>query len=359
MERQEPYQQFFSSHIRGILQKSGLSQDGLQEIRLRADRPLLVLYEGKEYALTEEGRLTGEIRSGYVVSREDLRGTLECISGYSLYAFDEEMKQGYITVSGGHRIGMAGRIVMEDGKIRCIRHISFLNVRLSHQVRGCANRVLPWIIDNGRVCHTLIVSPPRCGKTTLLRDLIRQISDGSEYAPGKTVGVVDERSELGGSFLGILQNDLGLRTDVLDCCAKAEGMMMLLRSMSPQVIAVDEIGSEKDGQAIESVIRCGCRLLATAHGNSLEDIRRRPLLSRLWEQHLFERYIILENGSVPGGVWTVCDGYGERIQKGGQKEDAAGSAHGGDRPDLCVKLSSRRGGGSPAEAAVDDSERIL
>ena len=317
MERGEQYLQFFSSHIREILQKSGVCQEKLQEIRMRAERPLLIWYEGKEYALTEDGNLTGEPDRGYRVSREDLRGTLECISGYSLYAFDEEMKQGFITVSGGHRVGLAGKIIMEDGKIRGIRHISFLNIRLSHQIRGCADRVLPWVIDQGEVCHTLIVSPPRCGKTTLLRDLIRQISDGSVYAAGRTVGVVDERSEIGGSCLGILQNDLGIRTDVLDCCTKAEGMMMLLRSMAPQVIAVDEIGSERDSQAIGSVIHCGCRLLATAHGNSLEDIRRRPLLAQLLDEQVFERYIILGNGIRPGEVWSVCDRYGEEIQGGG------------------------------------------
>ena len=317
MEQQEQYLQFFSPRIREILRRGGLSQEELQEIRMRAERPLLILYGGKEYALREDGTLTQDLSGAYRVSREDLRGTLECVSGYSLYAFDEEMKQGFITVSGGHRVGLAGKIVMEEGKIQCIRHISFLNIRLSHQIRGCADRVLPWVTERGEICHTLIVSPPRCGKTTLLRDLIRQISDGSAYAAGRTVGVVDERSEIGGSCLGIPQNDLGMRTDVLDCCAKAEGMMMLLRSMAPQVIAVDEIGSERDSQAIESVIRCGCRLLATAHGNSLEDIRRRPLLARLLEAETFERYIILGNGAGPGEVRAVYDRDGKEMRGGG------------------------------------------
>lgn len=359
MERQEQYLQFFSPRIREILQKSGVRQEELQEIRMRAERPLLLLYKGKEYAVTKEGELTGEPCRGYRVSREDLRGTLECVSGYSLYAFDEEMKQGFITVSGGHRVGLAGKIIMEDGKIRCIRHISFLNIRLSHQIKGCADPVLPWVIDKGEVCHTLLISPPRCGKTTLLRDLIRQISDGSSYAAGKTVGVVDERSELGGSYLGIPQNDLGMRTDILDCCTKAEGMMMLLRSMAPQVIAVDEIGNERDSQAIESVIHCGCRLLATAHGNSLEDIRRRPLLARLLDQRIFERYIVLGNGSRPGEVRSVCDRYGKEMQGGGQRDGTDNSTHSGSRPGLCGMLSAREHDGGQTEAAVGNSAGIL
>ena len=313
MERQEQYLQIFSSRIREMLRKSGILQEKLQEVRMRVGQPLLVLYEGQEYALTEAGTLTKQITEGYHVDRDDLRETLECISGYSLYAFDEEMKQGYITVAGGHRVGLAGKIVMEDGKIQCIRHISFLNIRLAHQVCGCADPVLPYVFKDREVCHTLIISPPRCGKTTLLRDLIRQISDGSKLVPGKTVGVVDERSELGGSYLGIPQNDLGIRTDILDCCTKAEGMLMLLRSMAPQVIAVDEIGDARDEQAIESVIHCGCKLLATVHGNSIEDIQRRPLLGRLVDDRIFERYIVLGKEGRAGKVCAIFDGQERRL----------------------------------------------
>lgn len=143
------------------------------------------------------------------------------------------------------------------------------------------------MVNKGNVCHTLIISPPMCGKTTLLRDLIRQVSDGNTYLPGMSVGVVDERSEIAGSYQGIPQNDLGIRTDILDCCPKAEGMMMLIRSMSPEVVAVDELGDYEDIHAIESVIHCGCKLFATVHGSSIEDIKRKPLMQRLVQ----ERYL--------------------------------------------------------------------
>lgn len=227
-----------------------------------------------------------------------------------MYAFDEEMKQGFLTVSGGHRIGLAGKIVMEGERVQCIRHISFLNIRFSHQVRGCADTLMPYLTQNGNVCHTLIIAPPRCGKTTVLRDVIRQLSDGSETRAGITVGVVDERSELAGSYLGIPQNDLGIRTDVLDGCRKSEGMLMLLRAMSPQVIAVDEIGSTQDGYALESVFHCGCKLLATAHGSSVEDVRRRALLNRMAEQRMFERYVVLGIGASGGRRRQVLDADG-------------------------------------------------
>ena len=126
--------------------------------------------------------------------------------------------------------------------------------------------------------HTLIISPPRCGKTTLLRDVIRQLSNGFGKIPGVTVGVVDERSELAGCYQGIPQNDLGMRTDVLDCCPKAQGMQMLIRAMSPAVVAVDELGKEEDFRAVEAVIHSGCRLIATAHGENVEAVLATPFL---------------------------------------------------------------------------------
>ena len=145
------------------------------------------------------------------------------------------------------------------------------------------------------------------GKTTLLRDLIRQVSDGNRYLEGKTVGVVDERSEIAGSYQGIPQNDLGIRTDILDCCPKAEGMMMLIRSMSPEVVAVDELGDYEDIHAIESVIHCGCKLFATVHGSSIDDMKRKPLMQRLMQEKVFERYIILQNKDRAGQVKAIFD----------------------------------------------------
>jgi len=239
------------------------------------------------------------------------------VGRYSLYAYEDELRQGFLTLQGGHRVGVAGKIILEGDKVRGIKHISFINLRLSHQVKGCADPVMPFVYGrDGQVCHTLIISPPRCGKTTLLRDLIRQISDGGyEERPGFTVGVVDERSELAGCYQGIPANDVGVRTDVLDCCPKVDGMMMLIRSMSPDVVAVDEIGSLHEICAIDSVLRCGCKLLATVHGNSLEDVRRKPLLEKLLKEQVFERYVILGGRSLgeaekEGRIYQVLDEQG-------------------------------------------------
>ena len=285
--------------MRRILQKADLNFAELQEIRMRINSPLMIRQRGKEYKLTEEGKLLRcngneqyEKENIHYVDRCELMETMEYIAGYSLYAYEDELRQGFLTIQGGHRVGVAGKILMEEGKVRSIRYISFLNIRLAHQVEGCADKVMPFIVENGEVCHTLIISPPCCGKTTLLRDVIRQISNGNAWCEGKNVGVVDERSEIGGAYQGVPQNDLGIRTDLLDCCPKAEGMMMLIRSMSPEVVAVDEIGDYGDIKAIESVLNCGCRLIATVHGSSVEDIEKKPLLQKMVKEHVFDRYII-------------------------------------------------------------------
>ena len=203
-------------------------------------------------------------------------------------------------------------MVLDGDRIRGMKYISCINLRLAHQIPGCADKVMPFIRTGNWIAHTLIISPPRCGKTTLLRDVIRQISNGREGVPGLTVGVVDERSELAGCYQGIPQNDLGMRTDILDSCPKAEGMQMLIRSMSPAVVAVDELGKEEDFRAVESVIHCGCKLIATAHGNSVEDVLRTPFFSKLKAMEVFERYIVLGKEKRAGTVMGIFDGKGER-----------------------------------------------
>lgn len=159
----------------------------------------------------------------------------------------------------------------------------------------------------------MIISPPRCGKTTLLRDIVRSVSDGDDDKEGMTVGVVDERSEIGACYRGLPQNDLGMRTDVLDCCPKVDGMMMLIRSMSPQVIAVDEIGSIEDIEAIAYVINCGCKILATVHGKSIDDIKNKPVLRKLVEEKTFERYIVLNGSKKAGQVESIFDAMGNQL----------------------------------------------
>lgn len=313
MDRDESILKIFPAQIKKALSEADLDMKYLQEIRLRVGQPLVCIYRGKEIFLAEQGGSCKGPQEYFLVSREALQETVSYVSRYSIYAFDEEMRQGYITLPGGHRVGLAGKIVMEDGKIRCVKYISFLNVRLSHERKGCGDKVFPYLIEDGNFCHTLIISPPKCGKTTLLRDIIRQASNGSTLLAGQNVGVVDERSEIGGSYQGVPQNDLGIRTDVLDCCPKSEGMMMLIRSMAPDIVAVDEIGDYRDSQAIEAVFHCGCKLLATVHGSSVEDIRRKPLLQKLVQYHFFQRYVVLDREQEAGHIRDIFDSRGTRL----------------------------------------------
>ncbi|BCJ95722.1 stage III sporulation protein AA [Anaerocolumna cellulosilytica] len=314
MNNKDELLKIFSIKLRTILSKLNLNYDLLQEIRLRVNAPLLVIYDNREYFITAEAELALAETIPYIITKNEIRETMEYISNYSLYAFEEELKQGFITITGGHRIGIAGKAVLEENRVKSMKHISFINIRLSHQVKGCADKVLPYITDEQEECyHTLIVSPPRCGKTTMLRDVIRQLSDGTKNRKGIPVGVVDERSEIGACYMGIPQNDLGMRTDVLDCCPKAKGMLMLIRSMSPRVIAVDEVGSVEDIEAIEYVMNCGCKLIATVHGNSLEDIISKPILGKLVKEKLFERYILLDNHGEVGHLKEIFDEKGVKI----------------------------------------------
>lgn len=299
--------------IRRILHQEELEYGYLQEIKLRTEKPLLLTYKGSELI---PGRQRGQ---PYYVTRDDIREMLEYISNYSLYAYEEEMKQGFITIEGGHRIGMTGQAIVEGGKVKNLKYISSINVRMSHEILGCADTVFPYITRQKRLCHTLIVSPPGCGKTTLLRDLIRQISTGNRYIKGMSVGVVDERSEIGGCYMGVAQNQLGIRTDVLDGCPKAEGMIMLIRSMRPEIIAVDEIGTAEDVHAIEYAMHCGCKMLATVHSRSVEELKKRPVLGRMIEEERFERYIVLGCGQEVGRITGIYDERGFSVYPEGKE----------------------------------------
>ena len=303
----------FCGEIRSILEKTKIDDKQLQEIRLRASRPLILKVANEEWFLKSDGSLSSEEREGVCVSAGQIRDSFAVISRHSYYAFADEISRGYLTVPGGHRVGICGKAIREDEECRGMRYVSFLNVRVAHEVRGCGERVVRNLYENRRVLSTLIISPPGGGKTTLMRDLIRLLSDGNSYREGVNVSVVDERSELAACYHGIPQHDLGCRSDVLDGCGKSEGIRMMIRSMGPQVIAVDEIGGADDVQAVEDAACCGCAVLATAHGESIEEIRRKPGLGKLVREGLFDRYLILSGTKHPGERIRCLDREGREL----------------------------------------------
>lgn len=299
--KQEDILQILPDRIRRIVQQSVREWNSLQEIHIRSGGSIILVIRG-EKIMPDQG--------GQVVGIRELREILEYISNYSMYAFEEEIRKGYLTIPGGHRVGVAGRVLMERGQVKTIRHMSFLNIRVSHEVTGCADRIMPYLFENGRFMSTLIVSPPGAGKTTLLRDIVRQTASGGKMFPAKKVSVIDERSEIAGCYMGIPQRDVGIHCDVLDGCQKQEGIYMMLRSMAPEVIAVDEIGGERDYEALSTALTSGCALLATVHGNSFRHIREKPQIKRIMEEKMFERILFLQGGT-PGKGVTVYDGRGQ------------------------------------------------
>lgn len=297
---QESVRRLFPGEQQRFWERVVLAAEEVQEIRLRINRPVLVRSKRGDYYLDEQGNFTNRPECAHRATEREIELLLMHLCNDSPYAFEDELRQGFITAPGGHRIGVAGQAVLEsDGSLRTLKHIYYMNIRIAHQLFGVADHILPFIYTQGQLKNVLIISPPGCGKTTLLRELVRRISDGNTYGAGLSVGVVDERSELAGSYMGQPQNDLGCRTDVLDACPKVQGMMLLLRSMSPGVIAVDELGSAEDVAALRMACACGSRVLATIHGTDPGDVAYK--FPELADSRIFDCLLVLgRRNGLPG-----------------------------------------------------------
>ncbi len=259
----------------------------VEEVRLRAGQKVMLTMQGTVRPLT-----------GSEVEQQELDQLLQKASNWSIHTVLHQLREGYMTVEGGHRLGVAGTAVMEHGQVRTIRDISSINMRVARQIKGCASDVALQIRTGNRVKNTLILAPPGAGKTTLLRDMIRIFSQ-----QGVRVAVADERGELAAAWQGRAQMDLGGCTDVLTGCPKAQAVHMLLRGMNPQVVAVDEITAPEDVRAMEQAMGCGVAVLATAHAEDLEDMRRRAVYRGLLTAGVFERFVILTR---VGGKRAIC-----------------------------------------------------
>ncbi|NLM75366.1 MAG: stage III sporulation protein AA [Clostridiaceae bacterium] len=311
---EELFQLYLPERIRcavANIQESYISD--LEELRIRAGFPLMGVFSGYDCFITPDGRLTGDSSHALTVTLDELNNLFYSLCEHSVYAYQEDIKRGFITLRGGHRAGICGTVVYQGEEITGIRDISSVNIRLSRQLKGCADGLIDSIIRNKcDIYNTLILSPPRCGKTTLLRDIARHISQGSSNFRGLRTAVIDERSEIAANYKGIPQNDLGPRTDILNGCRKKDGIEIALRGMSPHVIIVDELGDQKDAEAIKMAWNAGVRIIATAHAFSLEDFKGRFGVGQLASQNGFERIILL--GMNDGERWVrVMDANGNEL----------------------------------------------
>lgn len=274
-----------------------------QEIRLRANLPVAI-YTGRDtYFLKEEGRLTQRFdRRLPIVSSQEILDSFHNCCNYSVYSHQNEIRQGFVTMAGGHRVGVCGTAVYEHNGVSGIRDISSLNIRIAREIPGAADELLKEVQEE--ISGLLIVGPPSSGKTTILRDLARQLS-----LKGKKIVVVDERGELGGAFQGFCQNDLGL-SDVLTGFPKGEGILQAVRCLSPEIIICDEAGSRQEVSAIEEGLNAGVGLITTIHAGSLEEIYRRSQGIQLLQSGAFHKIVLLEGRAMPGtvqGIYKVGD----------------------------------------------------
>lgn len=289
MKKIEEILKYFPTNIYNILlytlEQNSQIEENIQEIRIRVGRPILLKLR------------QADILIEYVVTQTEVLQTLERLCENSIYAYKNQICAGFITVKGGHRVGITGTAVMEYDKVINMKYITSLNFRVAREVINCSNKILGQMIDreNNNIYTTLIVSPPGKGKTTMLRDAIRRISNGIQEFDfkGKTCGVVDERGEIAAMYQGIPQNDIGMRTDIIENITKAKGMKMLIRSMAPEVIACDEIGTKEDAEAIGEAISAGVKGIFTMHGKTMNDIKLNKEVYKLIDEKYIEKIIFI------------------------------------------------------------------
>lgn len=289
MNNLEELYRYFPSNIYNLLKSTAIQnskiEQELQEIRIRVNKPIILKLRKLEVVIE------------YEISQTEILKIVEKLCNNSIYAYKNQMCEGFITIKGGHRVGLTGSAVMDNGKIINIKYITSLNFRVAREVENCSYSILNQVVDikNDTINNTLIVSPPGKGKTTMLRDLIKNISNGIPKINfrGRNCGVVDERGEIAAMYQGIPQNNVGIRTDIIENISKAKGMKMLIRSMSPEVIACDEIGSKEDIQAIKEAMLSGVKGIFTMHGRNLNDIKANTYINELVENKTIEKIIFL------------------------------------------------------------------
>ncbi len=274
----------------------------IQEIRLRANQPLSIVTQGKGLFVTQQGEFTVSPSIGYKITPEDINHIFMSACQNSVYAYSKELQNGFITLSGGHRMGLAGRVIYENNTITTIRELSALSIRVAGEKKGCCHAILPYLICDEQIRSCAIISPPGGGKTTVLRDIARSIS-----MRGHRVCVIDERGEIAGCCHGIARYDLGPSCDVLDGCSKTDGLQWALRCLSPSVMIVDELGSDSEAQAVLQGISSGVATVFSLHASNIMQAMRRSPMELLIKQSVPDLLVVLSTSQTPGRIINIYD----------------------------------------------------
>ncbi|MDD4089586.1 MAG: stage III sporulation protein AA [Tissierellia bacterium] len=276
---------YLNTRVKNILQDSGFLNEVI-EIRLRINSPVLIKTLKRELFLDEE----------IIITKKDIDDILGNLTKNSIHAFENEINKGYITLEGGHRVGISGDCIYDKEELKGFKNITSLNIRIAKEFPGCSNKSIKHLITPDKnIYNTLIIGPPLSGKTTLIRDVARNLSDGfkAPYFEGCDVTLIDERGEISAVYNGIPQMNTGRRTDVLSYCRKSDGFFMSIRALSPKVIISDELGSVEDFEIVQYALKSGVKIVTTAHGFSLDDVKRNLYLRNILNNNFFERAIIL------------------------------------------------------------------
>ncbi len=309
---------FFPAGLRSVWEACDwkeTEEEAIEEIRLRVNQPVIIRGRDREYLLLKSGGIQ-EIKKKInystcvIYGERELEEMLRYLCKDSVYAYEEERRQGFLVLSGGHRIGITGELTYTGRKEWIVKYIRYMNIRIAHERKGISNGIMKWLTEGECVYNALLVSAPGIGKTTLLRDMVRNLSNGGEGYQGNCVGVIDERGEIAGAYRGMASLDCGIRTDVITGGNKEQGARILIRTFAPRVIVMDEIGTRADADAILYAGISGCSVIATAHGSCWEDVARKQEIGELLRNHIFQRVLFLHKKG-NGARWiTIWNGEG-------------------------------------------------
>ncbi len=281
---------YLPENMRRILCRTfEITGDTIYEIRIRNKLPLIIGTEAGNFSVLPDGKISPAVGGAYIPDTADIQKIFRAVCENSVYAFSEDIRQGFVTIKGGHRVGITGRVSVSGNRIETFKEISSLNIRIAKEVLGAANLIVDDVLKETGITNTLIVAPPMGGKTTVLRDLARQISD-----KGIKTAIADERGEIAALFRGVPQNNVGVQTDIIENAPKAEAALMLLRTMSPQLIITDEISGRADAEALLQCFGMGVSVVASTHGENAEEVLSRESLKPLFGGAGFRQIIVLK-----------------------------------------------------------------